>query len=273
MPLRRGARYDDRATSAAMTTASPLSAEEVSYDVSGYEEFRRRALDSGLSPNQRAGFPDSYRAGRSDSILRDITSKLPAMQSASSRILDIGCGCSELTHAVMASATKYRQHLTLIDSPEMLDQLPDLAGIEKLTGVFPDCVVTRADDLGSYHAILAYSVAQYVFVEGNLFAFVDVALQLLAEGGALLIGDIPNVSMRNRFLGSPAGSRYHNAHFPDRPEPDVTFNKHQPGMIDDGVVLGLVARARAAGFQAFIMPQAPELAMSNRREDLLIRRP
>jgi hypothetical protein len=37
-------------------------------------------------------------------------------------------------------------------------------------------------------------------------------------------------------------------------------------------VFGLLARARDAGFQAWVVPQAPGLPMANRREDLLFER-
>jgi hypothetical protein len=42
------------------------------------------------------------------------------------------------------------------------------------------------------------------------------------------------------------------------------------GKIDDAVLLGLVARYRAAGCHAYLLPQAAELPMANRREDMLI---
>ena len=44
-------------------------------------------------------------------------------------------------------------------------------------------------------------------------------------------------------------------------------------VITPGMVLALLARARAQGFHAWALPQAAELPMANRREDILIRRP
>jgi hypothetical protein len=110
-------------------------------------------------------------------------------------------------------------------------------------------------------------------VEGNLWGFVDALAGLLAPGGQLLIGDIPNASMRRRFLSSAAGRTYHQAHFGDAAPPEIAFNRLEPGAIDDAVVLGCIARLRAAGFDAFVVPQSPELPMANRREDILIHRP
>ncbi len=162
--------------------------------------------------------------------------------------------------------------MTLIDSPEVLDLLPNPHNIIKLPGAFPGCLRGRIDAIGPFHAILAYSVAQIVFAEADLFAFVDFAAGLLEEGGTFLIGDISNISMRKRFLASASGRAYHREHYPDVPEPVVTFNVREPGRIDDAVILALLARMRAAGFQAFVVPQAADLPYANRREDILIQR-
>jgi hypothetical protein len=103
-----------------------------------------------------------------------------------------------------------------------------------------------------------------------LFVFVDQAAELLAEGGQFLIGDIPNATMRKRFIVSAAGKAYHQLHYARLPEPTAEFNKLDFGEIDDGVIFGLIARARGSGFHAFLLPQGPELPMATRREDILI---
>ena len=245
----------------------------VNYDVAGYEEFRHRALDADLSGNQKSGFPEALRAGRTDAILRDIEAKIPAFARHGARVLDIGIGCSDLSHAIVARAIDRRQSLTLIDSAEILEALPDGPNVTKIEGPFPACVGdTRR--IGPFDGILAYSVVQYVFMESSLSRFVDGALMLLDDtDGALLIGDIPNVSMRKRFLASSAGRAYHNQHYAGQPSPEFQFNMPEPGQIDDAVILGVVARARGSGFQAFVLPQDANLPMANRREDILIRRP
>ena len=126
---------------------------------------------------------------------------------------------------------------------------------------------------GRVDAVLAYSVVQYVFAEGNLWDFLDRCLLLLAEGGELLLGDIPNATMRKRHLASSAGERGHRELTGRDEKPEVHFNLPDPGQMDDSVVLALLARARAQGFHAWALPQAAGLPMANRREDLLFRRP
>jgi hypothetical protein len=116
-------------------------------------------------------------------------------------------------------------------------------------------------------------VLHYIFVEADVFDFVDLSLELLAPGGELLIGDIPNVSKRRRFFASEAGLAFHRAFTGgDRP-PDLQYDVPAGRLIDDGIIFALLARARAAGADAYLLPQPGDLPMANRREDILVRKP
>lgn len=239
-----------------------------------FDDFRRLANDEQLSPYERIGFPDDYRKGYERAIFEDICRKLPAIVSGSgSLVVDIGPGCSELPQMVRAACEERDHQLVFVDSPEMLDHHPDGPGLRKIAGRFPE-VASEIDDLrGTAGAVLAYSVLQYVFEDGSVFGFLDAALELLAPGGALLIGDLPNASMRSRYFASDAGRARHEEFSGGSTPPPVSFNELQRGRLDDAAVLGLVARARAAGFHAWVVPQDPRLPMANRREDLLAVRP
>src|SRR5262249_11295650 len=103
--------------------------------------------------------------------------------------------------------------------------------------------------------------------------FVDAALSLLAPAGRLLLGDLPNASMRRRFLVSEAGRQHHRAYSGRDEDPPVSWPTLPTGEIDDGIVIGLVVPAREAGFHAWVVPQASGLPMANRREDLICERP
>jgi len=244
------------------------------YRVKSYETFRERARNPTLSLNEKCGYPEVLRSGQSESIFADIASKLTTLMKSEIRILDIGAGCSDLTHYIIEMTGRHNQFLTVIDSPEMLRLLPNRGPhLTKIAGRFPGGIKSAEKILGSFDAILAYSVAHYVFLDASLFAFIDAAVQLLTKQGQLLLGDIPNAKMRKRFMASEEGKAYHKIHYPRLPEPNVVFNTLSPGEIDDGVLLGLVARMRAAGFHAFVVPQAADLPMANRREDILIIRP
>lgn len=239
-----------------------------------YDGFRELARDESLSPHEKVGFPDSYRAGKEEAILRDIRAKLSNLERTGRRVLDVGPGCGGVALGLLGLCREKGHALTLIDSAEMLALLPEEPFAAKLPGRFPEeHAVFREENRGRLDAILVYSVVQYVFREGNVFAFLDACLELLADGGQLLIGDIPNQSMRKRFFSSAEGVRFHQAFTGTDEVPAVAHNTLEPGHIDDAVLLGLVLRARAAGYHAFLVPQAADLPMANRREDLLIQKP
>lgn len=94
----------------------------------GFNDFKKFASDDNLSANEKVGFPDSYREGYDSHILEDIDSKIGVI-THNEQVLDIGPGCSSLASDYIAKCTKAGSQITLIDSQEMLDLLPDLPGV------------------------------------------------------------------------------------------------------------------------------------------------
>lgn len=241
-----------------------------------FEGFRQLAVNPHLSAHEKIGFPNAYREGREEAILRDILAKLPMIAHDEGRVVvDIGPGCAGLPRMLIDVCRDRHHTLVLVDSPEMLSQLPDAPGVtRKCDGMFPDnqlAVVSMAGRAAD--AILCYSVLHYIYVDSNLFDFVDALTMMLAPGGRALVGDIPNHSKRRRFFASAAGQRHHQE-FTGSSEPlAVAFNKPAPGKIDDAVLMGLMQRAQLAGCDAYLVPQAADLPMANRRDDLIIGRP
>jgi hypothetical protein len=239
----------------------------------GFEDFRRLAADPALSRYEKIGFPDSYRAGKEEAIHADLLAKLPPLSAAGATVLDVGPGCSDLPRMLIAHASERGQALHLVDSAEMLGQLPDSPNVVKTAAFFPECPELLSALHERVDAAIVYSVLHYLFVDTNVWKFLDATLALLAPGGHLLIGDIPNASMRKRFLASHAGRQFHRSWSGRDEDPSVSHNVIEPGSIDDSVVVSLMLRARAAGFHAYVLPQPASLPMHNRREDLLIVRP
>jgi hypothetical protein len=239
-----------------------------------FDDFRRLATDESLSRYERIGFPDDYREGFEEAIFADLLAKLPVLRDGRERvILDIGPGCSDLPAMIRGQCARQGHTLLVIDSEEMLAHHPDEPHVRKFAGRFPDAPELLDEYRGRVDAIIAYSVLHYVFPDASVHAFLDAAMELLAHEGSMLVGDIPNVSKRRRFFSAPAGQQFHREFTGSDEPPDVRFNEPEPGLIDDAVVLGLVSRARASGFDAYVVPQPPALPMANRREDLLIYRP
>jgi cyclopropane fatty-acyl-phospholipid synthase-like methyltransferase len=238
-----------------------------------YEDFRRLAKDESLSKYERIGFPDAYRSGFEEAIFADILTKLSNLNKQGGSVVDIGPGCSDLPRMIIKLCGAKNHKLTLIDNAEMLELLPDEQFIEKVSALYPKCpdVVSRLE--GKVDVIICYSVLHYILVDVAFFRFLDTSLSLLAHGGQMLIGDIPNISKRKRFFASDTGIRFHQEFMKTTEQPEVVFNKIEHDHIDDAVVFALLQRARAQGFDAFVVPQNPNLPMANRREDILITRP
>lgn len=236
-----------------------------------FESFKELAKDDALTPYQKIGFPNSYRQGIEPIILEDIIAKMPILRNSAQKILDIGPGCSDLIQLFITFCEQQQHDLTLIDSVEMLNLLPDCTFITKCAGHFPsDFSDFLAQHSGQFNAIISYSVMHYVFSEGNLYNFIDKALGLLAEGGMLLLGDLPNHSKRQRFFATPTGVRYHQAYTQSDTLPEVTHYEIPEDKMDDGILFGILQRYRLAGFETYLLPQPANLPMSNRREDILI---
>ncbi len=239
-----------------------------------FEGFRQLAQDPTLTPHERVGFPDSYRAGKEGDIFADILRKLPNLSRTQQTVVDIGIGCSGVASRMIELCRAQQHRLYAVDSSEMLTHLPDNEAIVKLPTYFPtECRDWIGRQAGKVDVLLCYSVFHYVFAEGNPYDFLDAVCTLLAPGGECLIGDIPNQSQRKRFFSSAAGIAFHRAFMGTDDLPPVTFNRLEPGQIDDAVLASIVLRCRAAGFHAYWLPQDRSLPMENRREDLVIRRP
>lgn len=238
-----------------------------------FEDFRRLATDPGLSKYERIGFPDSYRAGAEEAIFADIKSKLTNLSDRSKRVLDIGPGCSDLPLMLIENCAANGHHLDLIDNEEMLGRLPDASHVTKHAALYPNCPDYIEPRVGTLDAILCYSVLHYVLLDVAFFRFLDLSMSLLAPKGQFLIGDVPNISKRKRFFASETGRRFHRDFMKTSDDPIVTFNAIEHDQIDDAVVMCLIERARAQGFDAYAVPQHPSLPMANRREDILIVRP
>jgi len=236
-----------------------------------FDKFKELAQDESLSRYEKIGFFNELREGKEELIWNDLLQKMPTLQHAGNKVLDIGPGCSDLPHLLLNHSSQFEQEVWLIDSKEMLDNLPSESYIHKLPAMFPNETSNWVEEhKSSFNAIIVYSVVHYIALESSLLVFIDEISKLLAPGGMALIADIPNASKRNRFFSSPAGITYHQEKNQTNNLPVVQWNKLLPGEMDDSAVFAMMQRARANGLESYLLPQSSELPMGNRREDLLI---
>jgi len=239
-----------------------------------YESMRKLAQDESLARCERVGFPRTYREGKESELWLDIISKLSNLQRTDQLFLDIGCGCSELVDTYLDYLKERQSFVVLSDSPEMLTKIASTNDqVEKIAGRFPENFSEIEKYRGSFDAILSYSVAQMVFEEGNLWSFLDSCLLLLKAQGQLLIGDLPNESKRSRFFSSDTGVKFHQAFKGTNEPPPVFLTATKLGGIDDSIILAILSRMRARGYEAYVLPQSNGLPFCNRREDILVVKP
>ncbi len=238
-----------------------------------FDDFRRLAQDDSLNKYDKIGIPESYRQGKEELIFASIVANLPLLNETGKLVLDVGPGCSDLPHMMINLCRERGHKLLLVDSEEMLSNLPDDDFIHKFPAYYPQCAPLFSNYTSKVDVLLTYSVLQLVFIEGNVWDFLDRSLELLAPGGEMLIGDVPNISKRRRFFSSANGVKFHQQFMNTQTPPEVHFNRLERHQIDDSVILALISRARNQGFDAYWLPQPPGLPFANRREDVLIRRP
>ena len=239
-----------------------------------YEKFRDLAKKQDISKYNKVGFPNDYRKDKEELIFKDMLSKIANLSKTNQKVLDIGPGCSDLPHLFMDLLEKNNSELTLIDSEEMLALLPDKKGVIKYEGMFPDQFGQLiAEKKGYYDVIFLYSVIQYIFKDSDIWKFLDSALIMLNKGGYLFLGDIPNFSMKKRFLSSDEGLKFHRSYYGNDSSPDLDKINPNSEEINDEIVLGIIRKARSKGYHSWIIPQNKELTFSNRREDILIKKP
>jgi len=161
--------------------------------------------------------------------------------------------------------------LKFIDGRNVLEQLPRATFIEHIPDQFPKSIKQYFSQCSKAGAIISYSVCQYLPSFCEFKRFIECATSLLAPGGRLLVGDIPNRDMRMRFLRSKAGKNSKSLIFNNRVR-HKRFLQSQSTYLDDPNLINILQIQREKGYHAWIIPQKSNLPQGNRREDLLIER-
>lgn len=250
---------------------------EKAKDGLNFEAFQLLAVSPELSQEERVGFGvyAKQRSQTHDLILKDMGYKIPSLFKRGGRVLEIGIGCGDLALRAIERARELDQKLTAIDSKESLDQLPNCAWFNKMSGKFPSEMGDAwwAQSSGSYDAVVMYSVAQYLHAQGSWAKVLDKIICLLAPGGRALIGDLPNAQMRERYFTSLKAKENHEKYYPGQPFPEQKKEVGGEGEWMDSDVMFTLSRARNAGCHSWVMPQMDGLIFEGRREDILIEKP
>ena len=234
-----------------------------------FDDFRKLARDKSLKPYQMAGFDPIYRETTEANIFPDMRAKLPLLERRGKVVMDIGCGCTLPVQQLMALCEAQGHTLVLVDSEEVLANLPDRPFVHKMAHEFPRDAEFLQRWRQGVDVIICYSLLHMLFPFQNVYSFCDHLVSLLRSGGQALIGDIPNISKKRRYLSSASGQQFHRQWSGSDEVPQIDWQA-QYDDIDDSVLLHLMLRYRSMGMETYLLPQPDGLALNHTREDLLI---
>lgn len=213
---------------------------------------------------------DTIAAGRYpfqnvDLIVEDVICKLDPKPEH--RLLEIGFGTGQLLvplARIMREAVGVDHEAAVARA---LKRFPSgLDGVDLIAGQWPDAPVR-----GTFDRILAYSVLQYTKTYGP---FIERAVDTLAPGGLMMLGDLPNrdAAARRSRLDAVWNLRMDaNGEIWNR---DDIFSSLEPAwIVTDNFITSLLRGYRRRGFDAYVLPQPSGLPFFPGREDIIIRKP
>lgn len=233
-----------------------------------FQNYSAAARDDTLSDTEKAG-RYSFQGRAERRILSDLLGKLD-LQPADD-LLEIGCGTGNL----IIPLSHFVARAVGIDNQAAIDRLqtraPLASNLEGIAGDF----LTQQMPAGKFAKILVYSVLHCLSSEDEAMLLIDRALSLLAPGGKLLLGDLPNQDHKRRFCASDLGQQTTR----QWQESIATSGHHvfeaMPAdtrliSINDRIIMKFIVHIRARGFEAYLLPQDEQLPFGHTREDILV---
>tara|TARA_B100001057_G_scaffold451922_1_gene495417 strand:- start:2260 stop:2988 length:729 start_codon:yes stop_codon:yes gene_type:complete len=218
-------------------------------------------------PTEKAGRHKSH-SGLEKNIFRDIIKKLDLKKG--DKFLDIGSGCGPLADFLVKFCNQNNIKITLCDIPDVIKVLKkkylNYRNINYIENEFQKKNLNQ-----KYNKILCYSVIQCV---NNPRDFLKKILKILTLNGKALIGDIPNLNRKFRFLKSDFGKNFEKK----RLKKEIKFNNFksflkstkQNKLINDNFIKFVLNYSHKQNRNCFILKQPKELPFSFTREDILI---
>ncbi|MEP6616489.1 MAG: methyltransferase domain-containing protein [Ginsengibacter sp.] len=224
----------------------------------------------------------AFDEGKEQFIVDDIIAKLDFKQGSS--FFDIGCGAGFVAESLIKTLYNLDIAITAMDVAEIIDVLnkgfitkasfPGLK-MELLKGYYPGDYTSQE----KFDRILLYSVLHST---DNPFEIIEEAVRLLKPYGKILLGDLPNINRKGRFLASGEG-RMFEANYRNTTVDKIPFysdhhdfvqkmkdDQDYYSMIDDEFIDRIHKQYTNSGFDVFILPQPESLPFSKTRHDVLI---
>ncbi len=232
-----------------------------------FENFGRLAKNP-LSFTEIAGWY-AFQAGTERYILFDIMRQLKLVPSDD--LLEIGCGAGNnlIPFSFFAHSATGVDHQALL---KVLKKRIKNTSIRCIPGNFLDVKIP-----GHFSKIIVYSVLHYLSNEKEVLFFIDKAVKLLLPGGKLLLGNIPNIDRKKRFLASPRGKIFEKKWqaMKKKENIDIVFSnffKEKNVIIGDTLINKIIKTYSVKEFRAKSLKQSLGAPFSHTRENILISR-
>lgn len=207
-------------------------------------------------------------------ILIDIEKKL--LLKKSDKLLDIGCGYSELLKKTIKLSERLKIELTLCDIKNVIAAIKSNIKVRSNVKFIDKHFQNYNFDKKRYNKILLYSVIHYI---DKPKVFLNKAFNLLERKGSMLIGDIPNVDKKFRFLKSPFGKKFEKKRKKRFDINKLTKNYYsflkytkQNTNINDSFVKWIKTHFKKKKAKVVIFNQSKKLPYCYTRQDILIRK-
>jgi SAM-dependent methyltransferase len=204
-------------------------------------------------------------------IFVDISFKIDLKKN--DKILDIGCGDCQITKYYK----KYTSYIDAIDHQEIIGKCK-----KKFNFInFHEGNFLNYKDFNNkkFDKIVAYSVVHYLSNISEFHKFIKKALKLLKPGGILLLGDVPNVSKKKRFIKSPFYLKINSSwnkkknSYRNIATKKLLLNSDDSLLkFDDLTLLKIVKKYNSKNVETYYLHQNNGLYLNNTRIDLLIKK-
>ena len=224
----------------------------------------------------------AFDEGKEQHIVDDMIAKLDFKKGSS--FFDIGCGAGFVAESLIKKLSELDIVITLMDVAEIIDVLnndfisksPLRSKVELVKGYFPGDFQLVGQ---KFDRISLYSVLHST---DNPFEIIEEAVKLLKPYGKILLGDLPNINRKGRFLSSEVGKIFEAGYKKTSIENIPVYNDHLDfvqkmnadpnyySLIDDEFIYRIHETFTRQGLDVFILPQPDNLPFSKTRHDVLI---
>ena len=229
--------------------------------------YSNQAFRKNINPSEKAGRFKSQ--SKLEKYIFTYIEKILDLKKKE-KFLDIGCGCGPLTDLIIKFCIKKKIKVFLCDIPEVINVLKKKYSNYKYVYFF-EGEFQKLNLKKSFDKILCYSVIQCV---NNPKLFYKNIFKLSKPKSKILIGDIPNINKKFRFLSSEFGLKFESKRLKKKVViknfSDFLAKTKQNKLVDDKFINFIFNHSRKNLRNCFVIKQPKKLPFSYTREDVLI---